>query len=146
MKYHLLLVEDDEIDVMMVQRAINRGGVQMPLSIARDGLEALDLLRGANGRDRIDRPVIVLSDINMPRMNGIEFLAELRKDEAVRTTPVIILTSSQREQDVQDAFDHHVAGYLVKPMHMNELVEMMQVIARYWQSSEMPPDRKVIQD
>src|SRR5512142_2167408 len=110
---NLVLVEDDEIDVMNVRRALERAHVTNPLFIANNGLEALELLRGPQvPRERR----LVLLDLNMPKMNGIEFLRELRKDPALHHTPVVVLTTSDDERDKVQAYDLNVAGYLLKPV------------------------------
>ena len=110
----VLLVEDDEVDVMVIRRAFQKSRIQAPLVVASDGMEALEILRGEGGKSRLAPPYIVLLDLNMPRMNGIEFLDELRRDPELRTTVVFVLTTSDAPGDVQAAFAHCVAGYFCK--------------------------------
>src|SRR4051812_14143501 len=118
----ILLVDDDEIDVMNVRRAFDKGKIDNPLFVASDGLGALEMLRdGTLPRGRR----LVLLDLNMPRMNGIEFLRELRADPALRGTPVVVLTTSDEERDRLEAYDLHVAGYLLKPVRFLAFVELM---------------------
>lgn len=134
-KTHILVVEDDEVDVKNVQRAFQRGNLANPLYFARDGLEALKMLRTAQvpeGRR------IVLLDINMPGMNGHEFLRELRADRELRQIPVIVLTTSNDERDRFEAYDVGVAGYLLKPVTFAGFVELMATMNRYWTLVEMP--------
>ena len=110
---NVLLVEDDEVDVMNVKRAFERNHITNPLFVAGDGVEALEKLRGGEvpkGRR------IVLLDLNMPRMNGIEFLRELRRDRELSATPVVVLTTSNDDRDKIEAYQLNIAGYLVKPV------------------------------
>ncbi len=132
---NILLVEDDDIDVMNVRRAFAKGNIQSPLFHAGDGLATLDMLRGAAlPRERR----LVLLDLNMPRMNGIEFLRELRADPALRSTTVVVLTTSHADRDLIEAYGLHVAGYLVKPVRFAAFVELMTAVHRYWSLMEMP--------
>ncbi len=132
---NILLVEDDEVDVMNVRRAFHKNHIANPLFVARDGVEALDQLRGGEiPRDRR----IVLLDLNMPRMNGIEFLRALRRDPQLASTPVVVLTTSNDERDKVDAYDLNVAGYLLKPVTFANFCEVMAALNKYWTLVEMP--------
>ncbi|WP_437655960.1 response regulator [Sorangium sp. So ce1182] len=132
---NIILVEDDTVDVMNVRRAFERGKITNPLWVAGDGVEGLDLLRGTQvPRDRR----LVLLDLNMPRMNGIEFLRELRADATLKATPVVVLTTSNDDRDKVDAYDLNVAGYLLKPVTFLSFVELMTALNRYWTLVEMP--------
>ena len=132
---NILLVEDDEVDVMNVKRAFDRNHITNPLFVAGKGLEALDKLRcGEVPRGRR----IILLDLNMPKMNGIEFLRELRNDPALAATPVVVLTTSNNDRDKIDAFNLNVAGYLVKPVTFAEFSELMVTLNKYWTLVEMP--------
>ncbi|HEX6173396.1 MAG TPA: response regulator [Candidatus Binatia bacterium] len=132
---NILLVEDDEVDVMNVKRAFDRNHITNPLFVAGNGLEALDKLRcGEVPRGRR----IILLDLNMPKMNGIEFLRELRNDPALAATPVVVLTTSNNDRDKIDAFNLNVAGYLVKPVTFAEFSELMVTLNKYWTLVEMP--------
>jgi CheY-like chemotaxis protein len=131
---NILLVDDDEIDVMNVRRAFQKGKITNPLFVAEDGLIALEMLRcGPLPEERR----LVLLDLNMPRMNGIEFLRELRADLQLRATPVVVLTTSAEERDRVEAYGLHVAGYLVKPVRFAAFVELMTTLTRYWSTMEM---------
>jgi CheY-like chemotaxis protein len=132
---NIILIEDDTVDVMNVRRAFERGKITNPLWVAGDGVEGLDLLRG--GEIPRDRRLILL-DLNMPRMTGIEFLRELRADPALRSTPVVVLTTSNDDRDKVDAFNLNVAGYLLKPVTFLSFVELMTALNRYWTLVEMP--------
>lgn len=132
---NILLVDDDEIDVMNVRRAFEKGNIQNPLFVAGDGLSALEMLRG--GVMPLERRLVLL-DLNMPRMNGLEFLRELRNDPELRNTSVVVLTTSDAERDQVEAYGLHVAGYLVKPVRFGAFVELMTTLNRYWTLMEMP--------
>jgi CheY-like chemotaxis protein len=112
----VLLVEDDEVEVMSVRRAFRMTGVAHQLVVARDGVEALAILRGTapGGRGRLERPYVILLDVNMPRMNGLEFLREVRRDPELSAADVVVLTTSTAEADRRAACDARVAGYVVK--------------------------------
>ena len=132
---NILLVEDDDVDVMNVQRAFQKNHIANPLFTAGDGIEALEQLRsGAIPKERR----IVLLDLNMPRMNGIEFLRELRRDPVLRSTTVVVLTTSNAERDKVDAYDLNVAGYLLKPVTFSNFCEVMAALNRYWALVELP--------
>ena len=132
---NILLVEDDEVDVMNVRRAFKKNNIGNPLWVAGNGLEALALLRGPEiPRDRR----LVLLDLNMPRMNGIEFLRELRADPELGLTPVVVLTTSDDERDRVDAYHLNVAGYILKPVTFVSFVEAMATLNKYWTLVEMP--------
>ena len=132
---HILLVEDDQIDQMNVKRAFERNKIMNPLYIAENGLEALEMLR--DGRVPDERRLILL-DLNMPKMNGIEFLRSLRADEKLNHTPVVVLTTSNDEQDKVNAYDFNVAGYLLKPVTFTSFVELTAALNKYWTLVEMP--------
>ena len=106
----VLLVEDDQVDVMNVQRAFRKSHILNPLYIAADGVEALELLRAGNVPAR---GLLVLLDLNMPRMSGIEFLREVRRDADLKHLPVVILTTSDDERDRVEAYKLNVAGYIL---------------------------------
>lgn len=134
---NILLVEDDAVDVMTVQRAFKKSKVSNPLHIAGNGLEALDLLRAPDSLFKGSRCVILL-DLNMPKMNGIEFLAQLRQDPDFHKTPVIVLTTSDQERDRVEAYNLHVAGYILKPVTFAKFVEVITVLNHYWTLCEFP--------
>ena len=132
---NILLVEDDEVDVMNVRRAFKKNNIGNPLWVAGNGLDALELLRGPEvPRERR----LVLLDLNMPRMNGIEFLRELRADPELGLTPVVVLTTSDDERDRVDAYNLNVAGYILKPVTFVSFVEAMATLNKYWTLVEMP--------
>jgi len=132
---NILLVEDDDVDVMNVRRAFAKHHIANPLFVARDGVEALEKLRDSEipkGRR------LVLLDLNMPRMNGIEFLRELRNDPQLAATPVVVLTTSNDDQDKVKAYHLNVAGYLLKPVTFINFCDVMVTLNKYWSLVEMP--------
>ena len=132
---NILLVEDDEVDVMNVQRAFERNHLTNALYVAGNGLEALELLRGKTiPKERR----LILLDLNMPKMNGIEFLEALRADPDLAKTPVVVLTTSNDDQDKIDAYNFNVAGYLLKPVTFSSFCERMATLDKYWALVEMP--------
>jgi CheY-like chemotaxis protein len=132
---NILLVEDDEVDVMTVKRAFEKNHITNPLYVAGDGVEALEKLRDSQlpGNRRL-----VLLDLNMPRMNGIEFLRELRQDPELAPTPVVVLTTSNDEQDKVEAYNLNVAGYLLKPVTFASFCDVMVALNKYWSLVELP--------
>jgi CheY-like chemotaxis protein len=131
----ILLVEDDEVDVMNVRRAFERNRILNPLHVAADGLEGLEKLRGEL---RTAQRRIVLLDINMPRMNGIEMLRALRADPELHATPVVVLTTSNDDRDRVEAYNLNVAGYLLKPVTFTNFVELTAALNKYWSLVELP--------
>jgi CheY-like chemotaxis protein len=131
---HILLVDDDEVDVMNVQRAFQRNRMTNPMHVASNGLEALEKLRDGS----IPPRRLILLDLNMPRMNGIEFLRELRADPALRSSSVVVLTTSNEERDKIEAYQFNVAGYLLKPVTFGNFVDVMAALDKYWTLVEMP--------
>jgi CheY-like chemotaxis protein len=131
---HILLVDDDDVDVMNVQRAFEKNRITNPVHVANNGIEALKLLRdGTVGPRRL-----VLLDLNMPRMNGIEFLREVRADEQLQALCVVVLTTSNAERDKVEAYKLNVAGYLLKPVTFTSFVDVMAALNKYWTLVEMP--------
>jgi CheY-like chemotaxis protein len=130
----ILLVEDDQVDVMTIERALKQVKVLNPLFIAGNGEEALTHLQ--DSRHQI--PCIILLDLNMPRMNGLEFLAIIKANEQLRTIPVIILTTSKLERDRVESFNLGVAGYMIKPVDYLQFLEVVRTIDLYWTLSQLP--------
>lgn len=132
---NILLVEDDMVDVMNVRRAFERNRIINPLHVAQNGVEALQALR--SGQVPADRRLVLL-DLNMPRMNGIEFLRHVRSDPDLNLIPVVVLTTSTDEKDKLEAYNLNVAGYLVKPVTFVDFVELMATLNKYWSLVEYP--------
>jgi CheY-like chemotaxis protein len=128
----ILLVEDDRVDIMTVQRALKKIDVSNPLHVARTGIEALGMLRG-DGYPRIEpTPSLILLDLNLPKMGGIEFLKELRSDPALKNLQVIVLTSSNEPSDRAAAYEYEVEDYIVKPHSFDEFSSAMSLILADW--------------
>ena len=130
----ILLVEDDQVDVMTVKRALKEIHVINPVVNMENGEEALKYLRDPKS----EKPCIILLDLNMPIMNGIEFLQIVKQDTQLRRIPVVVLTTSEEQQDKVNSFDLGVAGYMAKPVDYRQFVEVMRTIDAYWTISEVP--------
>ncbi|MDJ0570578.1 MAG: response regulator [Pleurocapsa sp. MO_192.B19] len=137
---NILLVEDDEVDVMNVQRAFKKYKITNPLYLAGNGIEALEMLRSHNNLPPKvpENRRLVLLDLNMPKMNGLEFLQQLRADEELKRTPVIVLTTSDEDRDRIEAYNLNVAGYILKPVTFTNFAEVMVALNKYWALCEMP--------
>ncbi len=136
---NILLIEDDKVDIMNVQRSFKKANILNPLFIANNGIEALEVLR--NESETVNMPLsrrLILLDLNMPKMGGIEFLEALRADPALAHTPVIVLTTSNQEKDRLKAYNFNVAGYILKPVTFINFAEVMAALNRYWTLCEIP--------
>ncbi|WP_321531060.1 response regulator [uncultured Desulfuromonas sp.] len=131
----IFLVDDDDVDVMGVQRALRKLKILNPVVRAHDGLEALELLRNPS---TVKRPYIILLDLNMPRMNGFEMLTELRQDKALASSVVFVLTTSKADEDKVEAYQHNVAGYIVKNKVGEDFMGLIEMLDRYWRVVELP--------
>lgn len=134
---NILLVEDDEVDIMNVQRAFKKNNIGNPLFVARNGLEALQMLRNET-EDRIPPVQIILLDINMPKMGGIEFLTAMRKDDALKAISVFVMTTSNEDSDKICAYNLNVAGYILKPLSFEGFANSISVLSHYWHLCEQP--------
>ena|SRR3569832_522697 len=136
---NILLVDDDDVDIMTLQRAFKRNNISNPLFVAMNGLEALDQLRGTNGAEKINPlPRIILLDINMPKMNGLEFLREMRADPDLKGISVFVLTTSNDDKDKVEAYNYNVAGYIIKPITFENFVTAISVLNSFWTLIAMP--------
>ena len=133
----ILHVEDDAVDAMVMERALKKCDLNYVLYQARNGLDALDLLRGTNEKEKIQPlPKIILLDLNMPKMNGIEFLRELRADKNIRSISVFIMTTSNDERDRSEAFNLNVAGYMIKPISLENYTSIVSTLNDFWKLIE----------
>lgn len=139
----VLVIEDNDLDVENLERCFRRMKIENPIFRAKDGIEGLELLREHDSKTGVKRPYVVLLDLNMPRMNGIEFLDELRRDEAIADTPIFVLTTSDHHQDVQAAHRHNVCGYIVKPMERQQMMDALGMLSSYWQVCKLPNESRV---
>lgn len=131
---NVLIVEDDEIDLEALRRLFAKKGIKNPIYHAVNGVQALQIMRGENNYDKVPKPYIILLDINMPLMNGIELLKELRADPNLKDSVVFVLTTSPREEDKNTSYQLNVAGYFLK-QDMKELIDLLSL---YWELNEFP--------
>ncbi|MFV5701987.1 response regulator [Flavobacterium sp. XS2P12] len=130
---NILLVEDDEVDVMNVKRAFSKNNIKNPLFVAGNGVEALEMLN-----DKIiPLPKIIILDINMPKMNGIEFLKALRENERLKNISVFVMTTSNEDSDKIKAYNLNVAGYILKPLSFEKFVSSVSTLNNFWQLCEL---------
>lgn len=134
----VLVIDDDDVDVMAIKRSFKKLKIANPIHVARNGLEGLEVLRGKADTAALERPYIILLDLNMPKMNGHEFLAELRADPELTDSVVFVLTTSAAEADRASAYHAHVAGYLVKGRVGEAFVEAMRLLDSYWRVVQLP--------
>lgn len=137
---HILLVEDDEVDAEAIVRTFRQKKLDNPLTIATDGFEALQVLRNQDKRAKITSPYLILLDLNLPRMNGLEFLRHLRQDDRLKSSIVFVLTTSDREEDKQAAYEQNVAGYLLKTKAGLNFKDVTALFETYRRIVEFPPN------
>jgi CheY-like chemotaxis protein len=130
----ILLVEDDDVDVMTIKRAFKDLSVENQLVNTNNGEQALEYLK-TNGNKE---PCVILLDLNMPKMNGIEFLTIVKADMTLKKVPVVVLTTSNQQQDITECFKLGVAGYMVKSVDYDKFVETIRAVNLYWTISELP--------
>lgn len=138
----ILLVEDNPQDEMLILRALRRHNLANRIDVARDGQQALDYLFGEGeyaGRETADRPAIVLLDIGLPRLSGLEVLARLRANPLTRLQPVVMLTSSDEERDRLASYEHGANSFVHKPLDFGEFVETVSRLGVYWLATNEPP-------
>lgn len=139
----ILLVEDNPDDEMLAVRALKAGHLANPIVVARDGVEALDYLFGTGkheGRSKRERPQVILLDLKLPKVDGFEVLRRIREDETLRTTPVVILTSSKEDKDVLRGYDLHANSYIRKPVDFEQFTSVVGELKLYWLVlNEAPP-------
>lgn len=138
----ILLVEDNPEDVELTLRALRKHNLANPIQVARDGAEALDFLFGEGayaGRDVEQLPRVVILDLKLPKVNGLEVLRRLRAEERTRTLPVVILTSSQQDQDIVESYKLGVNSYIVKPVDFEKFIEAVGKVGLYWLLLNRPP-------
>ncbi len=134
---NILLVEDDEIEAEAVMRSFQKQALPNEITVAQDGMEALGMLRDqAQWRTN---PYMILLDLNMPRMSGIEFLHEIRQDAELKRSIIFVLTTSNRDEDKLAAYNHQVAGYLVKSHLGDDFQQLTEILHVYWRTIEFPP-------
>lgn len=127
----ILLVEDDQIDAEAFMRAVRKAELPNPIFRAKDGVEALEILRGESNLEKIQGPFIVLLDLNMPRMGGVEFLEEIRRDESLKSAVVFVLTTSAADTDIKGAYESNIAGYITKERVGAGFVGLIEMLKSY---------------
>jgi CheY-like chemotaxis protein len=140
----ILLVEDNSSDIGLTQRALGKSHIANELIIAEDGQEALDYVFGASahaGRDVAELPALVLLDLKLPKVDGLEVLRQIRADERTRRLPVVVLTSSQEEWDLAACYDLGVNSYIRKPVDFTQFVQAIQHLGLYWLVLNEPPPK-----
>jgi CheY-like chemotaxis protein len=130
---NILLVEDDEVDVMNVKRAFSKNNIKNPLFVAGNGVEALEMLEN----NIVPLPKIIILDINMPKMNGIEFLKVMRADEKLKNISVFVMTTSNEDSDKIKAYNLNVAGYILKPLSFEKFLSSVATLKNFWQLCEL---------
>lgn len=143
-KLRILLVEDNPEDVLIAERSLMRGGMRevSELFVVRDGQQALDFLHRRGDYSDAPRPDLILLDLKLPKVNGHEVLAEIKSDGSLRRIPVIVLTVSEREEDMVKAYDSGASGYITKPPSSAEFAKVIETVLDYWRISELPPERR----
>lgn len=136
----VLVVEDNPNDVAIIKRAMRKSDVKCELYFARDGAEALDFLYQQGDFEDAPRPDLILLDLNLPKIKGLEVLAKIKADEHLRRLPVIVLTISEREEDMAKAYDSGAASYMTKPVDSKDFERLIQTVQDYWQIARVPSE------
>lgn len=129
---HILLVEDNEGDIVLTHEAFKTGAFRNTISIARDGEEAMDFLYKRNGFEHTEKPDLILMDINIPKINGLEVLGNIKNNDLLRSIPVIMLTTSSATHDIQAAYSNYVNCYVVKPLDFAKFIDAVAEIESFW--------------
>jgi two-component system, response regulator len=141
----ILLIEDDPSGVALTKRAFDKARISNRLIVAEDGLEALDYLHGTgaySSRDISDQPVVTLMDLKLPKLPGIELLRKIRSDPRTRRIPVVVLTSSNEEEDIAASYDLGINSYIRKPVDFSQFASVVEQIGLYWLLLNEPPPPK----
>jgi CheY-like chemotaxis protein len=136
----ILLVEDNPGDIRLIQEIFEEGKICNQMAVVRDGEEAMQYLRQEGRFEHAIRPWLVLLDLNLPKKNGSEVLAEMKVDERLRTIPVVVLTASQAEEDIARAYYNHASCYLTKPIDLDQFINVVQAIKSFWLSIVQLPE------
>jgi len=136
----VLVVEDNPDDEIIIKRAMRKGDVKCDLYFARDGEEALDFLSRKNKFVDVPRPDLILLDLNLPKISGFEVLDKIKCDDRLRRIPVIVLTISEREEDMVKAYDSGAASFMTKPVDSRDFERLIETVQQYWQAAQSPPE------
>ena len=131
---HILIVEDNPGDARLAVEALTEGKVSNKLSIVQDGVEAISFLRRENGYSDAPRPDLILLDLNLPKMNGKDVLAIIKEDSKLKRIPVVILTTSDADQDIYATYDLHANCYITKPVDFDQFINVIQSVEDFWLS------------
>ncbi len=138
--FKILIVEDNEGDVEMTERALNNAERPCALTVAHDGVQALEILRPASGEEAAPIPQLILLDINMPRMDGKELLATVKADSRLRHIPVVMFTSSESPTDIRECYERHASCYVVKPFNGRQYTQTLHDVVNFWSSTSRLPN------
>ena len=137
---HILLAEDNDDDVRITRRAVRKAGLIATLDVVRDGFEAWDYLNQTGVYVGAHRPDLVLLDINLPRRNGLQVLKMVKEEQRLSTIPTVMLTTSARQEDVNNAYLYRANGFISKPLRFTEFVDVLRTMSLYWSSIAKVPD------
>jgi CheY-like chemotaxis protein len=137
-RYSILLVEDDEVDIMNIQRAFVKNDIKQPFYVARNGVEALEMLRNPEPFNIRVKPQFLIVDVNMPKKGGLELLQDIREDPHLKKLTVFIMTTSNETKDRSTAYEYQAAGYIIKPLSFKEFVETISTLNQYINICELP--------
>ena len=140
--FNILLVEDNPADVRLTQEALAHSKLLHEINVVEDGLEAMAFLHNESPFEAASRPDLILLDLNMPKKDGRQVLAEIKSDPALLRIPVVILTTSQAEKDILETYDLHANGYIVKPVDIQQFFEIIKKVEQFWVSVVMLPPKK----
>lgn len=143
---NILLVDDDRVDVRAVTRALRKENLSNAVQVASDGVEALAMLRGEDGHQPLPRPYLILLDLKMPRMDGIQFLREIRRDERLSDSIIFVLTTSNSDEDKVAAYKQHIAGYLLKSDAGEGFLKLVKMLERFVVTVQFPPSPASVAD
>jgi CheY-like chemotaxis protein len=135
---NILLVEDDDVSAESVARSLRKNAMDFPIVLAKDGIEAFEVLRNKHAYLHIDKPYLILLDLNMPRMNGFEFLKEIRKDIELRESVIFVLTTSDATSDMTRAYEDNIAGYMVKSAVGPQFSKLALLLDNYRSAVKLP--------
>jgi two-component system response regulator len=138
----ILLVEDNIGDVRLTQEALKESNLIVSLTVARDGMEAMELLHGQDDRMSAATPDLILLDLNLPRKDGREVLREIKNDAALRRIPVVVLTTSEAESDILATYGFHANCYITKPVDMDQFIKIVQMLEEFWFTIVKLPPRE----